>query len=253
MRTLADTRLVLHSTLDAPVRDFAAVHAWFCDLDNPRPLAGVDESAVSSDELARAERLVDEEKRRRFLRGRATVRSVIGELLGIPARDVEFTVDPEGKPRVVQPRTCGSCAPPPLHVNWSRSQDVLLLAATTRGELGVDVEISDPRLDLLALAETHFTSDEQASLRALPAEQRAASFFRCWTAKEAVLKALGLGLAGALHRVVARTELHGAICVSLDGKALDAPSGWQIITSEFPVDSRRAVATIVVKVNESIS
>ena len=64
--------------------------------------------------------------------------------------------------------------------------------------IGVDVEASRPLPDALRIARSHFAPDEAASLEALPLDMREAAFFGLWTRKEAVVKALGVGLSQPL-------------------------------------------------------
>jgi len=61
-------------------------------------------------------------------------------------------------------------------------------------EIGVDVELVRELDDLLSVADGHFSAAERRALRALPAAERHTGFFRCWTRKEALVKALGEGL-----------------------------------------------------------
>ena len=247
MPTPAEPRLILHAALDEPVRDLAPVHAWLCDLDDEQSHAGVDESTLAPDEQQRGARLLDPVQRRRWLHGRAAVRSVLGRLLGLPAGDVEFIANEHGKPRLQFPRACGSRPAPPLHVNWSHSANVLLLAATVSGELGVDVEVPDPTVDALAIAQTHFTRAEVDALRALAGAERIAAFYRCWTMKEAVLKALGTGLSAALGRVgVVPTAREGNLIVNLDGERITQSSPWRIFTPAFAT-APATVSAIAVK------
>lgn len=240
-------RLILHTSPDEPARDLAPIHAWLCDVDDDHQLAGVDESALSSSEQERACRLLDPEKGRRFRRGRAIVRHVLGRLLGVSPREVDFTLNTHGKPSVVLPRACGSHPAPPLHVNWSHSENLLLLAATVSGELGVDVEVMDPAVDALAVAQSHFTRTETDALRALTGAERTTAFYRCWTMKEAVLKALGTGLLLALDRVSVQCAGTEDFAVTLDGEVITHAPGWKLYCLEFPSAALTALGAVVVK------
>jgi 4'-phosphopantetheinyl transferase len=73
-----------------------------------------------------------------------------------------------------------------------------LQAVTRGGEVGIDIERADPRFAQEQIPERFFSPGEVAQLRSLPAHQQTAAFFRCWTRKEAYIKARGLGLALAL-------------------------------------------------------
>ena len=83
-----------------------------------------------------------------------------------------------------------------LDFNLSRSGGLALVAVGPVA-LGVDIERVVP-LDVPDLARAHFSAREQAALAALPAEAVEAAFFRCWTRKEAFVKATGEGLARPL-------------------------------------------------------
>jgi 4'-phosphopantetheinyl transferase len=75
-----------------------------------------------------------------------------------------------------------------------------LIAITRVGAIGVDVEALTPFGDLAAVARRWFSPTEQAALSALPPDRRLAGFYRLWTRKEAVVKALGLGMTLPLDR-----------------------------------------------------
>jgi 4'-phosphopantetheinyl transferase len=64
--------------------------------------------------------------------------------------------------------------------------------------VGVDVEYV--RGGKMRLAERFFAVDEVARLRALPSDEQEHAFYRCWTRKEAFVKARGEGLSLPLHR-----------------------------------------------------
>jgi 4'-phosphopantetheinyl transferase len=69
-----------------------------------------------------------------------------------------------------------------------------LFAFAHRREIGVDVEHVRPSLTNDQLPERFFSPQEVAELRALPRSAQTDAFFRCWTRKEAYIKARGGGL-----------------------------------------------------------
>jgi 4'-phosphopantetheinyl transferase len=139
---------------------------------------------LSRDEEDRAGRFHREIDRRRFVWGRAQVRSVLGSYLSIPPEGVAFRYSDKGKPELHPP--CG------LDFSVSHSEN-LLLVGVGEGLVGVDVEVIGFLPDLEAVASMAFTEGEMEWLRDAPEEERPEAFFRLWTGKEALLKALGVG------------------------------------------------------------
>jgi 4'-phosphopantetheinyl transferase len=98
----------------------------------------------------------------------------------------------------------------PLDFNWSHSGDQALIAIGRHISLGIDLEQRRERARALEIAERYFGAAEVAVLRARTPAERSACFLEMWTAKEAVLKALGRGIAFGLHRLDIGID-HGAI------------------------------------------
>lgn len=88
-----------------------------------------------------------------------------------------------------------------LRFSATHSGDALLLGFVRGDCIGVDIECLKPRPHVLELARRYFTAHEAAALAAMPAAEREDAFYRLWTAKEALLKAIGHGLAHGLDRV----------------------------------------------------
>src|SRR5690606_35000212 len=82
--------------------------------------------------------------------------------------------------------------------NLSHTRGMAVLAVTRAGEVGVDVESVQRRVELLALSERYFAASEHRRIAQLSGPAQREQFFRVWTLKEAYLKACGLGLRIAL-------------------------------------------------------
>jgi 4'-phosphopantetheinyl transferase len=161
-------------------------HLWQARLDSPGILAGRAAKTLSPDERLRASRFVFAQHRHRFTAGRAILRQILSVYLAKDPHDLAFTYGPHGKPALEGHR---------LRFNAAHTGEILLVALSSEGDLGVDVEEIRPMNELLAIARNHFTEREFnhiASLRGIP---RKHAFFTTWVRKEACLKATGSGLA----------------------------------------------------------
>jgi 4'-phosphopantetheinyl transferase len=82
-----------------------------------------------------------------------------------------------------------------LHFNIAHSGRRILISLSPDGEVGVDLEVEQPGIEVLDLARFCFHPEEQAHLDSQSsATGRLHAFYRCWTRKEAIVKADGRGL-----------------------------------------------------------
>lgn len=154
---------------------------------------------------------------RRTLR-REPLQALLGVYLGLPTDAVTFIDDEHGRPELASPWN------QLLQFNWSHSVDRALIAVARDVRPGIDIERIRPRPRALALAERFFHGEETAALSALGEEHCERAFLELWTGKEAVLKALGRGLAFGLDRLHLSTTPPGEL-LWLDG---DDASQWQL-------------------------
>ncbi len=132
--------------------------------------------------VQRAARLHDGEQRQQYLYAHKLLHEMLWRRVGYP----EWNVTALGKP------DCGLRGPA---FNLSRRNAwAAFVIGTDTTPLGIDLEITHPIDDPVDLARDHFTPREIAALRAEPVADRAYAFLRGWTRKEAVMKAVGLGV-----------------------------------------------------------
>ncbi len=133
--------------------------------------------------------------RRRFILCRAALRSILCSSIGCHNHQLSFEENDYGKPLAL---VDGS--PASISFNVSHSGECGLIAFAPGGHLGVDVEEITPRRDLASLIEAVMGSDEQAELNELAGQARIRLFYRLWTCKEALIKALGTGFSTDISR-----------------------------------------------------
>lgn len=171
---------------------------WQVDLHDPahaRVIAAAD--CLCPAEQAHCASLRQPADRRRFAGARVALRTVLAQRLGCAPSALRFRTGSHGKPYVEGP------AAPAFNVAHAGDHAWIALAEAG-GEVGVDIERIDPALGLAAMREmaAHcLTQRERAWLAPLPADAWPRAFFLLWTAKEALLKALGLGIADHLQHV----------------------------------------------------
>ncbi|NWF70506.1 MAG: 4'-phosphopantetheinyl transferase superfamily protein [Chloroflexi bacterium] len=140
---------------------------------------------LSADEQERAQRLRFEQDRRRFIVRRGLLRQLLGVYLSQEAQTLKFAYTLHRKPYLPGY---------PLHFNVADAEDRALFAFARYQALGVDLEHMHPMPDMEDVVSSMFSATEQRMYRALPAAQKSAGFFNCWTRKEAFIKAMGEGL-----------------------------------------------------------
>ena len=169
------------------------VHVWRFGLDLPDGLLARLRPTLSPDELARAGRFRFPLHAGRFVAGRARLRALLSRYTGVAAAEMRFRYTARGKPEL-DPN------PGALHFNLAHSDGLALCAVARNLPLGVDLERLDRAVECQQIAERFFSPAEAAAIAALPAASRRAAFFRCWTRKEALLKATGEGLSFGLNQ-----------------------------------------------------
>ena len=169
------------------------VHLWRVDLEQPEQVVKQFRSTLEGNELYRADRFHFEKDRRAFIVSRGFLRQVLGRYLTVNAETIRFSYGPYGKPALG-----GDHESSTLRFNMSHSRGVALVAVTEDKALGVDVEYIRADFATEDIARRFFSPREVETFNAVPNDQRVAAFFRCWTRKEAYIKAIGLGLSQPL-------------------------------------------------------
>jgi 4'-phosphopantetheinyl transferase len=207
-----------HSRLERNI-----VHLWGIDLDGSPQCLERCAQWLDTEEQHRVRRLVREEDRQRYVLAHGGLRAVLSRYLGVGPGVVELRRDEVGKPFVPRKSQGQSL----ITFNMSHAQDRALVAVSQGQEVGVDLERIRSDIEVVKLSKRYFATSEYAVIMQSAQEERAAKFFRFWVAKEAVLKAQGIGLQ-ALHQceILLGTESTDAEVLVPEGSPLH--SNWRV-------------------------
>lgn len=185
---------VWDASLDSspPNLPFATAHVWKRNLRGSEEEINMCHELLSEEEREKATRYRVERPRTDYILTRGTLRSLLSKYLRIAPQEISFRYTQYGKPFLAIDSD--------LAFNVSHSEGLALLAFTRKRDIGVDVEKLRPQTDALKLAERFFSVRERDALRSLSGDELHTAFFRCWTRKEAYIKAKGEGLSLPLHQ-----------------------------------------------------
>ncbi|MFJ9099157.1 4'-phosphopantetheinyl transferase family protein [Streptomyces sp. NPDC102405] len=211
------------------LRDHDAVHIWRGRA--PDTLAPDATDVLSDDETAMVRRL-PEPAAGRYAAAHAAVRRVLSGYLGVPPREVVLGRRPcprcahpeHGRPRIDWP-------PTDLDFNLSRSGPHWLLAVVVGHQVGVDLE-DDRSLDVEGASRFVMSASELTHILSAPdGPARTHAFLRCWTRKEAVVKAIGVGIITDLSEVDVQPATDGPVLVAHTEPT--GPDTW--VVQDLPV------------------
>ena len=209
-------------------RGFRIGNGQSCSIDSNRRGGKTDPFALSRNG-------VDVHRLDRDQAGGDALRVVLSRYLGLAASDIRIDRTcalcggQHGKP-VLDMRVHGPNAP---HFSLSRSGAVTLVAVGA-SPLGVDVEV-ERQVDAAGIAAHLFSPGEAALIGSLKPAMRLPAFLTLWTRKEALGKALALGLSDE----VLATDLSGSAGL-VDLATLGS---WTLFDIDAGIGAKAALAT----------
>ncbi len=214
-----------------PILVKGTVHLWRIPLDAHAEPADREFPVLSEDERARAARFHFPKDRRAYVIAHAALRMILVLYTGGDPAAMRFEVGRYGKPTLA-----GGLGP---RFNLTHSGALAVVGLSSDRELGVDVEWLREMSDLESIAARYFTPTERVALLNFPPAERGRAFLDGWTRKEAVMKALGLGVSQPPESIEVSLEPRNAALRSLDG--LPTPD-WTLTAFASGSDYTGAVA-----------
>jgi len=161
----------------------STIHIWlayFSDWQGQKPALLEN---LSEEERRRAGRFRKEALATRYILGRGLLRVLLATYTGIPAPQIDIKTNAYSKPMLSKKL---------LTFNLAHNDRLVMYAFAKQHPVGIDVEAESPIQQ--SEARRILTDAEWAHWQTLSKADRQHAFFRTWVRKEAVLKALGVGL-----------------------------------------------------------
>jgi 4'-phosphopantetheinyl transferase len=203
------------------------IDVWFVGAGAPSAVVDRLACVLTSSEQARAARFHFEADHRRFTVARASLRLLLGRCSGADPASIEIASPDGAKPEA-----------PALgvHFNVSHAGEMVALAFASDVPVGVDVERLRPMRDAAGIARRWFSPDERRAVE--DTGDLADTFFRIWTAKEAVVKGTGGGLSSGLASFT--VPFRSPVLAPVQAASGTAFDGWQVASLEEAGDGYRA-------------
>ncbi len=220
-----------------------AIHLWGIELDGSPQCVEQCVGWLDDVERQRAARFVREDIRQHYVLAHGGLRTLLGRYLRVRPDEVTLDRRATGKPFLTekQPGRSG------ITFNLSHAHGRALIAVSRAQEVGVDLECVRSGVEVATLAERYFTRSEHATIMQCGEGHRATKFFRYWVAKEALLKAEGIGLQGLSDCEIlfeteeaeadVRTRLGPRFQNPLQVYLLSCGQGWEAAVAAQRVDA----------------
>ncbi|PTR03256.1 4'-phosphopantetheinyl transferase [Paraburkholderia sp. GV068] len=166
---------------------------WRVDLSFDTSLDAAVFASLSDDERARARSFRRAEGALRFATTRAALRELLAQHIGEDARALRFTVDANGRPRLADSTA--------FDFNVSHAGACGLIAMSSARRVGVDIEQCSDTFDWRSIVTLTLDPHEAAWIERLDRSAQMAAFYDAWTAKEALVKTTGAGIARGLQHL----------------------------------------------------
>ena len=153
-------------------------------------------SLLTQDEQARAREFYFIKDRNRYVIARAILRKLIASYINIAPKDILFSYAKYGKPYLATENNIHG-----IEFNLAHSKECIIYGFTKNIEVGVDIEFINKDFAIEDIVKYYCSEEEQHKLQILSGHQKCCYFYKLWVIKEALVKAMGVGLSYDLRQI----------------------------------------------------
>lgn len=203
--------------------DTKQIHIWRIWLDLSDTQVESLRDLLSLDQIQRASKIRFPLDQKRFIAAHGVTREILSKYLTLAPNSIRYVYNKFGKPDLEEKSRSEG-----LRFNLSHSESVALLGISSGYCVGIDIERVRRDKATENIARRFFSPNEVEKIISHPKDQRVAAFYRCWTRKEAYIKARGKGLSIPLNQFeVSLSRGEPARIVNIQGN-IDEAAHWSL-------------------------
>jgi 4'-phosphopantetheinyl transferase len=208
-------------------------HIWAINLDQGGECVRRLTRYLSPTEARKASQFYGEIDQHRYTVGRSLLKILLGIYTGVEPDKLELQTRKAGKPYL-----------PNIDLQFSKtaSGSFGLIAITLEINVGVDIEKIKKLDEAAQLIKSAFSNSEHLAFQKMPPSKRSRAFFRGWTRKEAIVKALGTGLGIAPDQFTVSLDPSPAYEFNIPGIPAELPANWTLRSWSPAADYQAAIA-----------
>lgn len=176
------------------------LHIWKFEIPDSEERFNHFNKLLSEDEIERAQRFYFHKDRNEYVCSRGFLREVLSKYIEIDPTEIQFDYGKFGKPELASIANHAK-----IKFNISHSKGQALLAISDSDEIGVDIEYIKNIPEMFEIAKELYTQNENDILKN-SGSKTSETFFKIWTRKEAIIKAVGHGLSAPLVMIDVSNE-----------------------------------------------
>ena len=184
-------------------------------------------------EKSRADNMLLEQNRQMFIKCRSSLKCFLSFITGIKIEEIIIYEGVNGKPYLNEKD---------VFFNVSHSVDCFVIAITHLGQIGIDIEQKNRKLDYSKIKGLLFSESELNLFDDLEQDSKQEAIINAWTRKESFFKALGSGMTSPLKEFEVDFMPGSEPSINKMGWGNDEKENWKMISLDIDKDYIGAIS-----------
>ncbi len=181
---------------------------------------------LSINEQEQAKKYYDKVLADRYIISHGILRSILTYYIDQSPSGLELINNTHGKPFLKNST---------IEFNMSHSRNMVCYVIAFNNKVGVDIEFYNTTIDVIGMLELVFTKKEVELIKSLDIDEQYNTFYKLWTKKEALVKAVGKGLSYPINTIEVIKLLSGQNILLTD-KNNELQQEWYCYELKTPKD-----------------